>query len=521
MKRLFSFKKPLIWIILALLVLSTAAVWFLTRPRMGEMSPALDACIRSAIRDAYVSDGTAGKYPAVAYTALAVEEKGEDAVIVYGVMMYREYTVTTQSELKTWGTAQSSFVITAEQVDDGYELAECWWPEKGDGYTSSVKKKVPRRYEEKMINFQRYYGPHDVACKEEAEANAAVADRYTVLQSADKNVWLAYQEQGDYCYIASSGGYSATGTHTIDGGHQQTFTFGTCKMVLDINGNHRLYNAEDSEKVPTAWESSGETVYLKHGIRFSPIVRGDTALVGDTLTVDGGLTWMTDDEIRAMFGYVPNNSHVTDSSVAGDAPYYLPVKVFYSRAQLDVLLASHLQNTPWTGLKQENFTRFDETFFEKNYLVMTYYKAGTYQAEPSVDSYVYTEEGTCLSVRLSVFMPEAADAAVGQWLLFSGIAQSDMEDVTTIEAYVGSTTSDRDPVTDADLTFTGRVKQVEGRSVLMECYDVNQFINGVWVELGEAELDPMVGEEYVVTYESTMMLSYPPRVTAVTIQPKN
>ena len=479
-----------------------------------EVSEALDACIVSAIREEYCSDYTAGKYPAVAYTVLGVKEK-RDTVTVYGVMMYREYTCTTQNELKTWGTAHAPFAITATAADGTYDLVECWWPEEGDGYEKSVKKKFPKKLREKVINFQRYYGPNDAACKADAEANIAAEDKYTVLQSERENVWLAYQEQGGHCYVVatasttgmSTGGYSATGTYTVDNG-LQTFTFGTCKMALEINGNHRLYNTEFSQSVPTSWESYGEIVYLDKGTRFSPVVRGTTALVGDTLTVSGGMNWMEEDEIRKLFGYVPGNF----GTAADGEPRFLPVKVLTSRAQLDLVLANYMQSEVWPDLRQETFTQFDETFFERNSLVMTYYNDGTYEAQPSVTSYIYTEEGTCLSVRLSVDVPEAADAAVGQWLLFSGVAKSDMTGITVLEAYVENTTT-----TTNALTFTGKVKQVEGNAMLMETDDVAQFSSGVWVELGDAELVPMGGETYTVTYEDIVMPSLPPRITAVTI----
>lgn len=515
MNRLFSFKKPLIWILIAAVAISAvAAVCLWQKPSNTQVPEALDACIRSAIRDEYRSDSTAGKYPAVAYTVLDVKEK-RDTVTVYGVMIYREYTCTTQDELKTWGTVHTPFAFTAKEADGTYEPVECWWPEEGAGYEKSVKKKFPSYLKEKVINFQRYYGPNDLACEADAMANVADADKYTVLQSERENVWLAYQEQGTHCYIVSSRGYSATGTTSFDGNRQQIFTFGTCKIALDINGNHRLYNTKDSQAVPTSWESYGETVYLEHGLRFSPVVRGATALVGDTLTIKSH-NWMTEDEIRQMFGYVPNNSDATDSA-ASDKPYYLPVKVFTSRPQLDVLLSQHMMDSPWTDLKQATFTQFDEAFFEKNSLIMTYYKAGTDLPAPQVASYVYTEEGTCLSVRLGVDASASGDTVLTQWLLFSGIAKSDMEGVTVLESYAEKTSDASVIHKDTELSFTGKVTRVEGRSMLMESYDVDQFIQGVWVNLGDAELDPQVGEEYVVTYEDMVMPSLPPRITAVTI----
>ena len=516
MKRLFNFKKPLVWILIVAVVASAVAAVFLFKKQpVTEVPEALDACIVAAIRDEYRSDYTEGKYPAVAYTVLDVKEK-RDSVTVYGVMMYREYTCTTQDELKTWGTLHSPFALTAKAAEDAYELVECWWPEEGADYEKSLKKKFPSHLKEKVINYQRYYSPNALACEADALKHIAAEDKYTVLQSQRENVWLAYQAEGTHGYIVSSRGYSATGITAVEG-DQQIFTFGSCKLVLDINGNHRLYNTKDSESVPTSWESYGEVVYLDNTTRFSPVVRGDTALVGDTLTVSGGLSWMSEDEIKKMFGYVPNNSDATDST---DKPYYLPIKVFTTRPQLDVLLSQHMEDSPWTDLKQATFTQFDETFFEKNALIMTYYKAGTYQAQPSVASYVYTENGTCLSVRLNVDMSEAGDAAVGQWLLFSGIAKSDMEGTTVLEAYVENTATAKSASPDA-LSFTGRVAQVEGNSVLLENTNVSQFSSGVWVELGEAELDPKVGEFYAVTYDGIVMTSLPPRIIATSIQLKD
>ena len=522
MKHAFSFKKPLIWILIAALVVSAVAVAFVFKKKpVTEVSEALDACIVSAIRDEYVSDYTAGKYPAVSYTVLDVKEK-KDTVTVYGVMMYREYTATLQDELKTWGTIHCPFALTAKAAGDAYELVECLWPEQGTAYEKSVKKLFPSHLKEKVVNFQRYYGPNDLACAADAAANIAAADKYTVLQSERSNVWLAYQPEGIHCYVVAAGnynataGYSAVGTYTIDA-DQQIFTFGTCKMVLGVHGNHRLYSTELSEAVPTSWESFGDIVYLDEGTRFSPVVRGDTAMVGDTLTVSGGMNWMAEDEIRKLFGYVPSNFSATEPTDDGK-PRYLPVKVLTSRPQLDMVLATYLQNETWPELKHENFTQFDEAFFENNSLVMTYFNDGTYQAKPSVASYVYTENGSCLSVRLNVEIPNLHDAALGQWLLFSGIAKLDMQGTTVLEAYVETTDSNKTMAPAVtDLSFTGKVKQVEGRSVLMESYDVDQFIQGVWVNLGDIELDPMVGEEYVVTYEDLVMPSLPPRITAISI----
>ena len=139
MKRILNFKKPLVWILMIAVIVSGVSAAFLFKKQpVTEVPDGLDACIVSAFHDEYNSDYTEGKYPVVAYTALDVKEK-KDTVIVYGVMMYREYTATTQNELKTWGTIHSPFILTAKAAGDAYELVDCWWPENSADYKKSVK----------------------------------------------------------------------------------------------------------------------------------------------------------------------------------------------------------------------------------------------------------------------------------------------------------------------------------------------------------------------------------------------
>ncbi len=152
----------------------------------------------------------------------------------------------------------------------------------------------------------------------------------------------------------------------------------------------------------------------------------DTAPVGKTIVVEA-YSWMGEEGLRNLFGYLPESNPALSSTYGA-----LPVKVLYSRAELDAVLRS-LQDDRWQKM---DFSAFDEAFFEENHLVMTYYKAGTGSAQPTVGAYVYTEEGTCLSVRLDVYKPYLCDAMLGEWLLFSGIQKADMTGVIKKEAYV-------------------------------------------------------------------------------------
>ena len=137
-------KKPWLWLILVgVIAVVAVALCLLLIPPKVEISPALDACIVATLRAEHLSGHTEGKYPAVAYKALGVQEAG-DTVTVYGVMMYREYTCTTDGELLLWGSANGPFAVTAAKNGDGsYDATECWWPEGGDKHADSVRQKFP------------------------------------------------------------------------------------------------------------------------------------------------------------------------------------------------------------------------------------------------------------------------------------------------------------------------------------------------------------------------------------------
>ena len=523
MKTLFNPKKPFLWILIALVVIAGAlTVFFLSVGPNTEVSAPLDACVLSTLRQVHYSSHTEGKYPTVAYTALDVQEKGDTAT-VYGVMMYREYTCTVQDELVLWGSAHFPFAVTAQKQADGtYEATDCWWPKDGAEQNASIKKKFPYYCEKDAVNYQQYFADHDAICRADAAANIPAADRYVVLLSEPKNVWLAYCPNNAHGYITSSGSFGADGTYAVAEDGTMRFMFGNCVAVFTKKGRDYVFNDKESENIPDSWRTYREAEFLVDGLRFSEESLGTTAAVGETVIVSGGMTWMDDDAIQSMFGYVPDNSHITDATASSptDKPYYYPIKVLSSRDQLDQFLVMYGGEWGWNDLKTENFTQFDEAFFEENSLVLTYYKAGTYQAEPSVGYYAITEEGTCLSVRLDVYIPNPHDTAVGQWLLFSGIRKADLEGIKVLEAYVDKTETQEEVYTGTNLSFTGTVTQVDGHAMLMETDEVEQFGAGVWVELGDAELDPMVGETYTVTYEDIVMPSLPPRITAISLTPK-
>ena len=513
-------KKVRWWIIVVAVVLAVAAavltVWLWPGKISTEVSDELDACIVSTLRSVHYSSHTDTKYPAVAYTPLSVEQKGNTAT-VYGVMMYREYTCTVSGELRVWASANEAFVLTAKKTAKGYKAVDCWWPKNGAEYVDSIMDKFPRRVRTDAVDAQRYVSAHEAACEAEVKRNVTAADKYVVLESEAKNLRLAYCANTKGSYIIFGGGYTTDGTYVSEDG-KAVFTFGKCALTFKVQENTLVYDAAASVNVPNEWQTIGENKYLTDGVAFAP--EGDapstpetpknTAPVGATVTVTNQ-NWMSETDLREMFGqYMP--STYFDSA----DPKYLPVRPIETRSQLDGFLATY--GDSWIDLTAENFAQFDEAFFENNYLMLTYYRNGMADSEPKISEYVYVQDGTSLwlSVRLEVTEPAVGDTVVGQWLLFSGIAKEDYKKATGLEAYVEKTITQTNADSVSDFTLTGMVKEVDGRAMLLECEGNSQF-STVWVELGQAELDPMVGESYTVTYEDVVMPSLPPRITAVTV----
>lgn len=516
MKNLLNLKKPWIWILIAVVAVAVVAVYLLTSPPKTEVPTALDACVVSTLRQVHYSTHTEGKYPSVAYTALSVKEKG-DAVTVYGVMLYREYTCTTRDELKIWGSAHSAFAVTAKKHADGsYEATDCWWPEDGAEYARSIKRKFPANCRKQALNAQRYYGPHDAVSVADAREHIAAEEKYEMLKSERENVWLAYCPHNGAAYITSAT-FSADGTYVAQDG-VVTFTFGKSKAAFTVEDTAYVFDEKKSENIPDQWKAIRDSEYLTDGVRFAPDDGAalppdtvETAPVGPTVTVSA-MTWADEATLRDMFGQHVPSSYQFDTA----DNRYLPVRPIETRGQLERFVATFTDD--WSDLKLENFAQYDEEFFKDNYLMMTYFRDGMASCEPAVSSYVYVKEDATLwlSVRLQVEKPAVGDTVLGQWLLFSGIAKEDFKKANALEAYVEKTVT-ADAAPSNALTFTGKVKQVEGTAVLMECADVPQFSSGVWVELGNVQADPKVGETYVITYEDLVMPSLPPRITAIAI----
>ena len=103
----------------------------------------------------------------------------------------------------------------------------------------------------------------------------------------------------------------------------------------------------------------------------------------------GGYGLWKDEIVEAVYGERPADSQ-------------LRVRVLRSYAELDAFLNEYAVNDRY--LKRADFYRFDVAWFEENALIMTYYVYGACPVEPVVASYVYSDDGTTLTVGVDVYL---------------------------------------------------------------------------------------------------------------------
>lgn len=427
-KSVLSYKKPTIWIIVAALLVSTVAGVCLLTDRPPKVSDALDACIVSTIRAQYASEYVDVRYPAVAYTVFDMEKNG-DTVTVYGMMMYREYTITTDDQLFSWVCVEEPFVLTAKDTDDGYETVECWWPEKRN-HDSSIREKFPSRYVKKALNFKDFWDTHGPACEADAKANIADGDKYVFLQpeEADVNVFIAYQQDGKGCFIRSSQenrNRSYIGRYAHHSNGHVIFDLGEIKAAFRIHDGKFIYNE-----------------YLSSGIPSDVLPPSDVFCLADN-TVFCAVSSLTDKDGNSADRTAPLGiTHVIRTGMidTGFIEYFgsSDVQQFTSRADLLAFLnARHEGDMLFIGVDWQisEFDRFDDTFFADNVLLLTYHGTSSGMIVPDVVGYTYAEDGTVLSVEFVEYCPYGVTDDLGAWLMFSGIKKTDLEGVTELKSH--------------------------------------------------------------------------------------
>lgn len=139
--------------------------------------------------------------------------------------------------------------------------------------------------------------------------------------------------------------------------------------------------------------------------------------------VAGGLGEWQNETLQAVYGTPPEGS--------------LPIKAFTSYDELDAFLSTYA--TEEGKIQRADFAAFDADWFADNTLLMSYYVHPSIPAYPKVDSYVYSEDGAGLTVRLHVYVPSFGGDAFSAYHLFSGIRKSDLEGVKNLTAVVAAT----------------------------------------------------------------------------------
>lgn len=102
-------------------------------------------------------------------------------------------------------------------------------------------------------------------------------------------------------------------------------------------------------------------------------------------------------------------------------------------------------------------------------------------------------------------------------LAHGGVFESEQDATVPTATESTTTTEPAAPEAPIHLTFKGKVLEIDGDSVLMECHDKNKF-DTVWVYFAQTDATPQIGQEYTVTYEDMVMPSLPPRITAVEME---
>ena len=488
-KSVLSYKKPTIWIIVAALLISTVAGVCLLTDRPVKVSDALDECIVSTIRDAYATEYVDVRYPAVAYTVFDIEKDG-DTTTVYGMMMYREYTCTTQGELQGWMMEQSPFILTAKAVGDGYETVDCWWQDKANRETS-IREKLPSRYVKKALNFKDFWDTHGPACEADAKANIADGDKYVFLQpeEADVNVFIAYQQDGKGCFIRSSQenrNRSYIGRYAHHSNGHVIFDLGEIKAAFRIRDGKFIYNEYLSSGIPSDVLPPSNVFCLADNTVFCAV----SSLTNEDDTPDD-----PDPDATAPVGLTyADRSDIGSGEEAEEIFGSSSVKRFDSRAEFETFLTTY-QKTERNHNRWEisDFDQFDETFFTENVLLMTRYTLGSGSITPYVAEYTYSEDRTILSVGVDELHPSFGTDDMAFWLLFSGIKKVDLQGVTELKSHLrkeiptdryvagfSEPTEHPDKATEKWREFYGYWDEVYLRAMITRLND------GAWVENSSA-----------------------------------
>ena len=130
----------------------------------------LDAQVGEAILDANAGQYPPSDFATQAHVTLKTVENA-DAVTVYAMALYLEFSYTEDGLTVTGGRHMPVVITFKSNAENVYELVEYWMPRDGTEYASSIKEKFPADIVADALDTQQYVLAETQACYANAVAN--------------------------------------------------------------------------------------------------------------------------------------------------------------------------------------------------------------------------------------------------------------------------------------------------------------------------------------------------------------
>lgn len=519
-----NYKKPAFWLVITAIVATVvAAVCLLTNPK-ATVSDKLDAFLTQVILEENRGEHTGDAYPTEAHTVFGVKKRF-GKTIVYGMVLYEEYTQDASGSLQTQSGSHIPTVITVGKMEDGsYYLAEYWTPRDGSDYAPDIRKKFPARQQGKAFDVDGYYDTHHSRTLAAARAHFAAVQNAAIGFSNPRTFasmsWVSEATRKElYQNVPTAKGEEylpVVAIRTRDELNAFVKKYEREMQLIWAEGDsltpaHQLDFYDDAFFAEKALLG----VYYHDGsCSVAPeIVRVSVGEEGTTLTalVDVYEPFAQDQAL----GQWLLMCEVEQTAIANVTQCYAMVRAHIAADTYAAAFAAPVRDASAAAELWRYRLKDQEQLYLRNMLPRLKWTDGA-SAEPTalwaysfhINGYLYyvTQDYATLS-------DGSRYAAVEEYADFFRMMYAPKDDTTTVAPYPDAMDS-----TDAN-TFVGRVTRVSegGGSMLMECYDRNKFTS-VWVDLARfSDLNPSVGDEYVVTHSGQIMETFPPQVTAVVV----
>ena len=533
-KAVLNYKKPAFWLIVVAVIASIAvAVCLLTNPKEA-VSDELDAYLTHVILEENQSDHTGDAYPTEAHTVLGVEEK-DGKTVVYTMVLYEEYYLDANGALQVQSASHIPTVITVDMEGNGYSLVEYWIPRDGTDYATDIRAKYPVWYWW-QTDTQRHIDKHQQKTLADAEEHfnlneepysEPIASMFSVSQ-VHGNMWMPDEtleelykglpEDTDTQWLPV---VPITTTEELDAFIQKYFvpagksahhlqdaytdTFFAHNVLLAVYYMSGTCS-EDPRIVALDYTDNGTTLQLLVDV-YTP------------LGCDAGMGYWF---MMCTVPYTSLNNAIKYTAVVRG---HVPADVY--AAAFDIAVSDPAKAVEvwrdWLGYEEQTYlySLMDSGKWMDGATIDI--RPVTYQGAFNINGITcYVSEDCTMVYDGNRYYETTAEEQKFFVELFRPRSDStcvppyQAEDTTVSTAQKTTATQKVDG--DAD-TFVGKVTQVTGTAMLMECYDTDQFALA-WVSFkNHPDLNPQVGDEYVITHDGMVKETYPVQVTAVVITP--